>query len=154
MGCAKQETLTVTYIPVPEATRTPTTVTATMTYRPSPVTTTATVTITTIQTVTATPTYALAVTASVEHPSLGGGTQTLYATVTQDEQPAQGAEVSVTVYYLALTMTFAAPPTGADGKTQVSWDVGRPSGGRTVRIEVVATYKGQTTRTMTDFYVP
>ncbi|MBA7571078.1 hypothetical protein ES708_12834 [subsurface metagenome] len=97
---------------------------------------------------------ALAVSASVKFPSLGGGTQTLYATVTLNGQPVQGAAVGITVYYKTVTRTFTASPTGSDGKTQISWSVGRPRGGYTVRIEVVATYQSQTASTTTGFYAP
>jgi beta-lactamase superfamily II metal-dependent hydrolase len=97
---------------------------------------------------------ALAVSASVKFPSLGGGTQTLYATVTLSGQPVQGADVGITVYYKTVTRTFTASPTGSNGKTQISWSVGRPRGGYTVRIEVVATYQGQTASTTTGFYAP
>ncbi|MBA7676002.1 hypothetical protein ES703_84242 [subsurface metagenome] len=96
----------------------------------------------------------LAVSSSVKFPSLGGGTQTLYAMVTLDGQPVQGAEVSITVYYKTVTRAFAAMPTGADGKTRISWSVGRPRGGYTVRIKVVATYQGQNANTTTGFYAP
>ncbi len=98
---------------------------------------------------------ALAVSASVKFASLGGGTQTLYATVTTlDGQPVQGADVSITVYYKTVTRAFTASPTGADGRTQISWSVGRPRGGYTVRIKVVATYQGQSASTTTGFYAP
>lgn len=96
----------------------------------------------------------LAVSASVKFPTLGGGTQTLYATVTKDGQPVQGAEVSITVYYKTVTRAFTGPATGPDGKTQIMWSVGRPRGGYTVRIEVVATYQGQRATTTTGFYAP
>ncbi len=96
----------------------------------------------------------LAVASSVKFRTLGGGTQTLYATVTLDGQPVQGADVSITVYYKTVTRAFTASPTRADGKTQVSWSVGRPRGGYTVRIKVVATYQGQTASTITGFYAP
>ena len=96
----------------------------------------------------------LAVSASVKFPSLGGGTQTLYATVTLDGWPVQGADVGITVYYKTVTRTFTGSPTGADGKTQISWSVGRPRGGYTVRIKVVATYQGQSASTTTGFYAP
>jgi len=96
----------------------------------------------------------LDVSASVKFPTLGGGTQTLYATVTLDGQPVQGADVSITVYYKTVTRYFSGPLTGPDGKTQIMWSVGRPRGGYTVRIEVVATYKGQTAKTATGFYAP
>jgi len=96
----------------------------------------------------------LAVSSSVKFPTLGGGTQTLYATVTLDGQPVQGADVSITVYYKTVTRAFTASPTGADGRTQISWSVGRPRGGYTVRIKVVATYQGQSASTTTGFYAP
>lgn len=96
----------------------------------------------------------LAVDASVKFATLGGGTQTLYATVTKDGEPVQGAEVGITVYYRTVTRTFDAPPTGADGKTQISWSVGRPRGGYTVKIDVVARYEGQTATATTGFYAP
>jgi len=96
----------------------------------------------------------LAVSASVKFASLGGGTQTLYATVTLNGRPVQGADVGITVYYKTVTRTFTASPTGSDGKTQISWSVGRPRGGYTVRIKVAATYQGQTASTTTGFYAP
>ena len=97
----------------------------------------------------------LAVSSSVKFPSLGGGTQTLYATVTMDGRPVQGAEVSITVYYKTVTRAFtAASPTGPDGKTQLSWSVGPPRGGYTVRKEVLASYQGESGRTTTGFYAP
>ncbi len=97
---------------------------------------------------------ALAVSASVKFASLGGGTQTLYATVTLNGHPVQGADVGITVYYKTVTRTFTASPTGSDGKTQISWSVGRPRGGYTVKIKVVATYQGQSASTTTGFYAP
>lgn len=96
----------------------------------------------------------LEVSASVEFLTLGGGTQTLYATVTLDGQPVQGADVTITVYYETVTRYFSGSLTGPDGKTQIMWSVGRPRGGYTVRIEVVVTYKGQTAKTTTGFYAP
>ena len=96
----------------------------------------------------------LDVSSSVKFPTLGGGTQTLYATVALGGEPVQGADVDITVYYKTVTRYFSASPTGANGKTQLSWSVGRPRGGYTVRIEVVATYRGQTARTTTGFYAP
>ncbi len=96
----------------------------------------------------------LAVSSSVKFLILGGGTQTLYATVILDGQPVQGAEVRITVYYKTVTRAFTASPTGADGRTQISWSVGRPRGGYTVRIEVVATYREQTASSTTGFYAP
>lgn len=96
----------------------------------------------------------LDVSASVKFPTLGGGTQTLYATVTFNGQPVQGADVSITVHYKTVTRYFSGPLTGPDGKTQIMWSIGRPGGGYTVRIEVVATYKGQTAKTTTGFYAP
>ena len=97
---------------------------------------------------------ALDVSASVKFPTLGGGTQTLYATVTLDGQPVQRADVSITVYYKTVTRYFSGPLTGPNGKTQIMWSVGRPRGGYTVRIEVVATYEGQIAKTTTGFYAP
>jgi len=97
---------------------------------------------------------ALAVSASVKFASLGGGTQTLYATITLNGHPVQGADVGITVYYKTVTRTFTASPTGSDGKTQISWSVGRPRGGYTVKIKVVATYQGQSASTTTGFYAP
>ena len=97
---------------------------------------------------------ALAVSASVKFASLGGGTQTLYATVTLNGHSVQGADVGITVYYKTVTRTFTASPTGSDGKTQISWSVGRPRGGYTVKIKVVATYQGQSASTTTGFYAP
>ena len=97
---------------------------------------------------------ALAVSASVKFASLGGGTQTLYATVTLNGHPVQGADVGITVYYKTVTRAFTASPTGSDGKTQISWSVGRPRGGYTVKIKVVATYQGQSASTTTGFYAP
>ena len=53
--------------------------------------------------------------------------------------------MSIKVHDKMVTRSFAAPsPTGPDGKTQLSWSVGRPRGGYTVRINVTATYQGQT----------
>ena len=128
-------TLTATFIP----TNTPT---PTSTPKPIP-------------TPTRPPFSALSVDASVKFATLGGGTQTLYATITQEGRPVEGAEVSIRVRYKTVTRAFkAASPTGTDGMTQLQWSVGRPRGGYTVRIIVTARYQDQTATTTTGFYAP
>jgi hypothetical protein len=85
---------------------------------------------------------------------MSSGIQTLYVTVTRSGQLVQGATVMFTVNYSTGPQTLSASPTGADGKTQHSWDVGSLSGGYDVSIQVRATHSGQTATTSASFYVP
>ena len=95
----------------------------------------------------------LAVDARVKFPVLGGGKQTLYATVTLDGRPVQGARVGIVVRYQTVERAIKDSPTQYDGTTSISWSVGAASSGFTV-VEVTAWYRGKTARTTTGFSAP
>jgi hypothetical protein len=67
--------------------------------------------------------------ASVQYPSRGGGDQTVYVgAFNAAGNTVSGATGGFVVHYETVTRAFTLSPTGSDGRTQGSWNVGGPVG--------------------------
>jgi len=102
------------------------TATPTLTPTPTPV---RPVTATATSTPTTTASCVSRVEVSVQYPSRGGGSQTVFVrTFSASGQAIGGATGGFVVYYKTVTREFTLSPTSTDGRTQGSWSVGGPVG--------------------------
>jgi len=90
----------------------------------------------------------LTINASLALPNVSGGNQTLCLAANKNGQPVSGATVSFSVAYKSVTKNFDGNPTGADGKSTTSWDVGGPTKGFEIKVTVKVTFGSETATTI------
>ena len=90
----------------------------------------------------------LTINASLALPSVSGGNQTLCVAANKNGLPVSGATVTFSVAYKSVIKNFDGNPTGADGKSSTSWDVGSPSKGFEIKVTVKVTFGGETATTI------
>jgi hypothetical protein len=60
----------------------------------------------------------------------------------------EGAKVTFKVAYKSTNRDFAGNNTGADGKSETSWDIGSPSKGFEIKVTVTINAGGEIATTM------
>ncbi len=89
----------------------------------------------------------LAINASLAIANASGGSQTLCVAANKNGQPVAGAKVSFVVRYKSSPKTFTGNDTDATGKSVTSWDIGGPTKGFEIKVDVTVTSGGETVKT-------
>lgn len=86
----------------------------------------------------------LSIDASLLFPQAAGGQQTLCVTANRNGQPVAGAKITYVVRYKSTNKTFQGNDTDAQGNSSSSWDIGSPSKGFEIKVDMTVTANGET----------